>query len=68
MANFVKCRCPKCGHIRGEAEEGSTVRLHCRSDKLKFFGVVRNGKFLCVGQTELNPPSNIAKPPPFMTG
>ena len=43
---MTKCRCPKCGHIRGEAADGSRVRLQCRQDGIMFVGMVSNGKFV----------------------
>lgn len=45
MAQLVACRCPECRHIRGEAGDGSEVRLQCNQCKIKFVGIVRAGKF-----------------------
>jgi hypothetical protein len=51
MAGMIACRCPSesggCGHIRGEAAEGSYVRLQCRQCRIKFSGRIENGKFIC---------------------
>lgn len=48
-AAMVKCRCPRelggCGKIRGEAANGSQVRLQCPQCRIKFVGVVSQGVF-----------------------
>ena len=54
--NLINIRCPRCGHIRGEAANGSQVRLQCRQDKIKFMGVVRGEKFIHTGTIDLQRP------------
>ena len=57
MSEFIRIRCPGgCGHVRGEAMNGSQVRLQCRQCKIKFFGHVNNGKFHHTGTIELRRP------------
>ncbi len=46
MTPLVQCRCPDCSRICGEAGEGSTVRLQCDHDKIRFSGRVINGRFV----------------------
>ena len=67
MANFVQCRCPGCGHIRGEAKNGSTVRLQCRQCSKKFYGRVVNGEFLVIGEIDVRR-SALSTSSPHYTG
>lgn len=50
MAKMIQCRCPSdrggCGHIRGEAADGSKVRLQCRQCRIFFSGYVKDGRFI----------------------
>lgn len=67
MSDFVQCRCPGCGHIRGEAKNGSSVRLQCRQCSKKFYGRVVNGEFLLAGEIDVRR-SMMSKASPHYTG
>jgi len=65
MPGFVKCRCPQCGHIRGEAQDGSSVRLQCRQCRIYFFGIVSGGKFISAGSSHDDRRVESAPPPSY---
>jgi hypothetical protein len=68
QVSMVQCRCPECGHVRGEAGEGSQVRLQCRQDKIKFVGVVRQGRFVVLNTIDLRRKSMGSAGPPRFVG
>jgi hypothetical protein len=65
MPAYVDCRCPKCGHIRGQAAENSHVKLQCRQDRIYFFGVVKGGKFRLTGTANVRRRVESAPPPSY---
>lgn len=65
MSNYVDCRCPKCGHIRGQVSEGSRVKLQCREDRILFYGMVKNGKFYLTGMVNVRRRIESAPPPSY---
>jgi len=71
MSDFIRIRCPGgCGHVRGEAKDGSQVRLQCRQCKIKFFGYVNGGKFHHTGTIHLDRQSGMiaSVSPPSLKG
>lgn len=66
MSGYVDCRCPKCGHKRGQATEGSGVRIQCRQCKIFADGVVKDGKFRVTNYSNYRKRIEGASPPNFI--
>ena len=66
MSNYVDCRCPKCGHIRGQAAVGSNVRLQCRQCRIFFNGRVKDGEFFILSTENIRRRVESSSPPKYI--
>ena len=66
MSNYVDCRCPDCGHIRGQADEGSGVKLQCRQCRIFVRGRVTGGKFVVKSTERVRRQVESAGPPKYI--
>lgn len=66
MSGYVDCRCPSCNHKRGQAKEGSRIRIQCRQCRMFIEGIVRDGAFRVLSTHNYRRRIESATPPKYI--